>query len=1153
MKRALLFTSILWCAAGCGGEDPPLTISVFTSSASAVARGRPVTLAWSVQNADTITLLREPDTVILENHPVLEGSQQSEPLDRSTAFTLIAIRGDEKISETLRVTALGSGERVSISTFGADPTSARRGEPVTLSWSTVAASGAAITDSDGNTIEAQAATPSGTLQVTPRDTTTYVLEALGPGGPVRAETTVTVRAPSVEIFAATPAGITLGESSELTWAVRLATNVTIVDEMGSEIFSGADLSGSVRVMPTATTIYTITATDDGGAEATAMTTVTVTEPVQAEVISFTAAPTNVDIGEPSVLTWSVRNAPGGIAIEAGGSVLLRSVERTGTHSIVQATSTTYQLTAFSSGGNAMQSVTVASNPSPPAILELDATPMNVVTNGSTSISWTTLGATSLEIFRGDVASGTLEYTATNDVGGGAISAVVTAPMTTFTVRARNANGPRVRTVMVRAFDPPRIVGLTVTPLTFSSTPTQVSLGWSTADSANVELFVGGARDTSFPGTTVGNHAVTISRSTIFELVASNPAASVSRTVVVAATIGETEPNDTAATAFQGVTNGGNTPASIATETDVDWFEVTVPAGGGVRAETSDGMSGCGIDTVLRFYRREANGATTLLGENDEGGVNGCSLIDRQVDAFARDLVAGTYYVSVHSESGVGSYTLSLSIASPSCPNGIQEINNPAGAEQCDDNNSIDTDACNNLCQRNIDNIGTLTGVSPFPGGASTFNGQITPIGRRQFVTIDLSSVANGAYLMARTYAAAEPLCTADTALELYDENFQLIGTNDQSGVDDCSVIDPGLDGTLQPFADLPRGTYYLGIGEFGDNATIPAYQVRVRAETKNRCGNRVVETGEQCDDGQSAAVDSCDNSCMFAGVLESEPNDSAATSDDPMGASVIRGRIATPGDVDWYRIALPDQSSLLAETSDGLGGCAIERGALRSVLTLYSEAPGNPGTLTMLGTVDGNRNGCALIDGRDDAFAQSLDSANNYYLRVGDPMSTVTGIYELAVTAIAPGCGNRIVEAGERCDDGNTATGDGCDASCSFELASTVTATGAAASTDTMTIPVGGFSAVRVQAAAGTDVRVVTSDVGGTSCTIDTTALIVDDTGALLVAEEDGALAPGTCAEIDPTVATSAANLAGPATYYVLIFNDGLGAITAQTVTTLLP
>lgn len=53
-------------------------------------------------------------------------------------------------------------------------------------------------------------------------------------------------------------------------------------------------------------------------------------------------------------------------------------------------------------------------------------------------------------------------------------------------------------------------------------------------------------------------------------------------------------------------------------------------------------------------------------------------------------------------------------------------------------------------------------------------------------------------------------------------------------------------------------------------------------------------------------------------------------------------------------------------------------------------------------------------------------------VRHNSATSTVTAPYVLSLNLIAPGCGNRILEGGEACDDGNMNTGDGCDA-CAFE------------------------------------------------------------------------------------------------------------------------
>ncbi len=118
---------------------------------------------------------------------------------------------------------------------------------------------------------------SGSVTVTPSVTTTYTATATGAGGTATATVTVTVTpapppptpAPTVQ-FSASPASITAGQSSVLSWSTSNATSVTI--QPGS---SNLPLSGSMTVTPAATTTYALTATGAGGTT-TATATVTVT-------------------------------------------------------------------------------------------------------------------------------------------------------------------------------------------------------------------------------------------------------------------------------------------------------------------------------------------------------------------------------------------------------------------------------------------------------------------------------------------------------------------------------------------------------------------------------------------------------------------------------------------------------------------------------------------------------------------------------------------------------------------------------------------------------------------------------------------------------------------------------------------------------------
>jgi len=76
-------------------------------------------------------------------------------------------------------------------------------------------------------------------------------------------------APTVTSFSASPASMTSGQSSTLSWAVSNATSVTIDQGIGS-----VAASGTRAVSPAATTTYTLTASNAAGST-TAQTTVTV--------------------------------------------------------------------------------------------------------------------------------------------------------------------------------------------------------------------------------------------------------------------------------------------------------------------------------------------------------------------------------------------------------------------------------------------------------------------------------------------------------------------------------------------------------------------------------------------------------------------------------------------------------------------------------------------------------------------------------------------------------------------------------------------------------------------------------------------------------------------------------------------------------------
>ncbi len=259
-----------------------------------------------------------------------------------------------------------------------------------------------------------------------------------PGGPITV--TTSGQPPVINSFDASPPSISAGGSSTLTWKVSGATTVSIDQGIGN-----VALTGSRAVMPSVTTVYTLTATNAAGVSATATTQVIVSgapsppTPAGLPVVnSFTASPPSITAGSSATLSWNVSNATS-VTIDPGVGTFASS----GTTIVLPAVTTTYILTATNVAGSttAMTQVTVSGTPSPPAGLPVvnyfTANPPSITAGSSTTLSWSVSNATSVTI----------------DPGVGSVGLVGTAPVspatsTNYTLTATNAAGLYSLTIAV---------------------------------------------------------------------------------------------------------------------------------------------------------------------------------------------------------------------------------------------------------------------------------------------------------------------------------------------------------------------------------------------------------------------------------------------------------------------------------------------------------------------------------------------------------------------------------------------------------------------------------------------------------------------------------------------------------------------------------
>ena len=177
--------------------------------------------------------------------------------------------------------------------------------------------------------------------------------------------------------------------------------------------------------------FDVVISNSAGSSTSAAAVLTVSAPLPAPVINaFKASPTSIPASSGTILSWDVTGATT-LSIDQSVGAVTGAV---GTKNVSPSTTTTYTLTATNSTGTvtATAIVTVTS----PVISSFTATPAAIATGGTSTLSWSVNGATTLSINQG---VGTVTGT----------SKVVTpSATTTYTLTATNAIGSVIATTTV---------------------------------------------------------------------------------------------------------------------------------------------------------------------------------------------------------------------------------------------------------------------------------------------------------------------------------------------------------------------------------------------------------------------------------------------------------------------------------------------------------------------------------------------------------------------------------------------------------------------------------------------------------------------------------------------------------------------------------
>ena len=319
----------------------------FVATPSSITAGQTSVLSWDVLNADTVTI----DAIgrVDPSH----GTSSVAPME-TTVYKLTATNKTSSANATTTVTV--ARPQVRILSFTAIPATIMTGESSTLQWTTENADTVTLVGVGNVAVN-------GTAPVSPKETTTYTLQARNKYGDVTATTVVrltvappppctncppTGTPPRIVRFNATPPDILSTEKSTINWQVE---NADVVNITG---IGAVPLTGSQQVSPQQTTTYTITAKNQYGETSTNLV-ITVSQATS--ISNCMASPATINPAENSVLSYTALNATqvtvSGIGVVFGG-ILVRP-----------ATTTTYTITAVGPRNQATCEVTVNVNQAPP--------------------------------------------------------------------------------------------------------------------------------------------------------------------------------------------------------------------------------------------------------------------------------------------------------------------------------------------------------------------------------------------------------------------------------------------------------------------------------------------------------------------------------------------------------------------------------------------------------------------------------------------------------------------------------------------------------------------------------------------------------------------------------------------------------------------
>jgi len=428
-----IYTYSLTCT-GPGGAGAPQSVNVtatspstaasvlsFRAAPSTVQTGQSTLLSWSTSGATSCTATGGTGSDGWNGVKATSSAGSSiGPLNvaGNYLYTLTCTGpGGTGAPVSVGVDVNSTAPPAAILTFTATPGLLQTGQAITLAWTSSNATSCTAGDGTGSDgwSGSEAVSSSGT-QIGPINAAgsyNYALTCTGPGGssaPASASVTVSATAPAAAIvaFVATPPNVQTGQAVLLTWGSTGATSCTAAGGTGTDGWHGSVSTSSAGtstgpLTTVGTYVYTLTCSGPGGASTPASASVNVTAAAPAaSITSFTVTPGTLETGQSIVLAWSTSGATsctagGGTGSDGWNGTLGTSSSGTSVGPINTAGSHVYSLTCSGIGGPSVPSsvsVNVNNVPAAAGILAFSASPGTVQTGQTTTLAWSTSGATS---------------------------------------------------------------------------------------------------------------------------------------------------------------------------------------------------------------------------------------------------------------------------------------------------------------------------------------------------------------------------------------------------------------------------------------------------------------------------------------------------------------------------------------------------------------------------------------------------------------------------------------------------------------------------------------------------------------------------------------------------------------------------------------